>query len=119
MRSSALIEIINRIDEINADESVRRQFRQLVRAVGAEHGVKAVETADRIEFARNLLDARVSRTTIQERLKACYDISREQAYRDIRAALQLCQNSKPFDTRVDENKASDGQSTVLTINEGN
>ena len=120
MRSTVLLEILSGVDELNANDvdAVKQKFKQLIRAIGAEHGIKAFERSDRVDFARRLLDVRVSRTTIMERLKACYGISREQAYRDVRSALQLCQKSRPFDTSAEHTKASEGESPLLVDNEG-
>jgi hypothetical protein len=111
MRASALIDIINRIDEIDADESVRRQFRQLVRQVGAEHGIACADRGKRVQFARDLLDLRVSRSTIRDRLMAHFEISRTQAYRVIDIALKVSHFPPRFGTANESN-------TTIEINSG-
>jgi hypothetical protein len=119
MRSTVLLEILSGVDGLNAVDvdAAKRKFKQLIRAIGAEHGIKAFERSDRVDFARNLLDSRVSRTTIMERLKARYGVSREQAYRDIRAALHLCHRSPPIGTTTDENTLSDDPLLPVAANE--
>lgn len=88
MRSTALLEILAGIDGLDADDSIKRQIRQLVAAVGISHGVKRLQHDERVAFARRLLDLRVSRPTIRDRLIARYSISTRQAYRVIDEALQ-------------------------------
>ena len=80
---SALVEVLEGIDAIDADGKAKAAFRQLIRAVGAAHGIAAVEQASRSDFAKHLLGARVSRSTIRDRLIAHFGVSRPQAYRII------------------------------------
>lgn len=121
MRSTVLLEILREVDTLDASDAdaMKQKVKQLVRTKGIEHGVKAIEKTERVDFARRLLNARVSRTTIMERLKARFDISKEQAYREVRSALQLCQKSKPIDTSEAHTKASDGVSPQLADDERN
>lgn len=91
MHSVAIREIINGVDAMDLDPAVKRQFRQLVRAIGAAHGLSWIEREERITFARVLLAKRVSRATVRDRLIAHFDVSRPQAYRIISSALQLSQ----------------------------
>jgi len=118
MRSEVLLEILNGIDNLAIDEAAKREVRCLVNTVGWEHGVRRITCASRVEFARRLLDLKVSRTTIKDRLKAAFGISKEQAYRDIRAALKLCQESRQIATENDQTKASNGESSLLTVPDG-
>lgn len=91
MHSVAIREIIAGVDAMDLDPAAKRQFRQLVRAIGAAHGFAWIEREERTEFARELLAKRVSRATVRDRLIAHFDVSRPQAYRIISSALQLSQ----------------------------
>lgn len=91
MRSSAFRDLIAGLDQLDADESAKRQFRRLVSSIAAIHGLRDIEQAERIDFARRLHDLRTSRATIRDRLIASYGLSRRQAYRVISDSLQLCQ----------------------------
>lgn len=112
MRTSAITEILAGVDRLGLSDADKCKVKNLVRDIGRKHGIKRIEQIERAEFAAALITARVSRTTIAERLKARYDISREQAYRDIRSALQLCQRSMQFDTASSHNEASNGDSSL-------
>jgi hypothetical protein len=87
MRSTAIIEILDAINGMNADDSMKRQVRKIIGDVASVHGMNLVTSADRVDFARRLLDAKVSKATIRERLRARYSISRTHAYRIIGEAL--------------------------------
>ena len=89
MRASAMNEILMRINAINTDETTRIQVTQIVLDVAMEHGVAGMARIDRVAYARRMLDARISRSTIRERLMAEYDLSRRSAYRVIDMALQV------------------------------
>lgn len=89
MHSIAIREIIAGVDAMDLDPVAKRQFRQLVRAIGAAHGFAWIEREERVEFARELLAKKVSRATVRDRLIAHFDVSRPQAYRIIGGALQL------------------------------
>jgi len=89
--SMAIQEIIQGLEALDSDPVTKQKFRQLVRAVGAAHGISWIEREDRVSFARELLDLRVSRPTIRDRLIATFEVSRPQAYRIIDSALQLSQ----------------------------
>lgn len=87
MRSAPLLDVLAGIDSLNVDEAARRQLRELVNVVGRKHGMKVIEQRGRVEFARRLLDARVSRPTIRLRLIAAHGISASTADRIIVKAL--------------------------------
>jgi hypothetical protein len=91
MNGTALLEIMEGIDTLNADPVAKRKFADLVRGVGAAHGCMQIERADRVAFAKQLLALGVSRPTIRDRLIATFGVSRPHAYRIIGAALQLPQ----------------------------
>lgn len=80
---SALVELLEGIETIDADQKAKAAFRQLIRAIGAAHGIAAVEQASRLAFARHLLCLKVSRPTVRDRLIAHFGVSRPQAYRII------------------------------------
>lgn len=89
MRSTAIKEIVDGIDSISVDDSVKRQVKQVVYRVAVFHGVVSIVNADRLEFVRHLLAMKVSSPTIRDRLMARYSLSRRQAYRIIEAALSI------------------------------
>lgn len=89
MRASALLEILAGIDRMDADDTIKRQVKQIVSSVGFAHGVKNVQHDERVNFARQLLAQRVSRPTIRDRLMARYCISKRQSYRIIDDALNI------------------------------
>jgi hypothetical protein len=91
MRSKPIIDIIDQLDDLDVEEGAKRLFRRLVLNVGATHGIKEVERIEQVAYARRLLDLRVSRATIRDRMIALYSISRRQSYRLISEALKLCQ----------------------------
>jgi hypothetical protein len=103
MRSIALREIFEGISRLDVDEVAKQQFRLLVARIGSEHGVKGVDIDERISFARRLIEARVSRPTVRDRLIARYGISGKQAYRTISAAMELGHKLPPNDTNTKEN----------------
>lgn len=87
MKSSALHEILAGLERLDADEQAKQKFKRLVMLIGASYGVSSVAHAERVEYARELLKKRVSRTTIRDRLIARFKISRSQAYVVINDAL--------------------------------
>jgi hypothetical protein len=105
MRLSAIQELMEGLDRLSADEDAKRQFRRLVSAIAAQHGLREIERTDRVDFARRLHDLRTSRPTIRDRLIAKYGISKRQAYRVIHESLQLCQKQGWGGTVQRENQA--------------
>jgi hypothetical protein len=87
MRASVLTEILDRLERSNLDAAAKREAKAIVQTTGRQHGVKQVDQFDRIEFAQQLMAAKISRPTIRDRLMARYDLSRRQAYRVIHSAL--------------------------------
>lgn len=106
-RTSPLVEIIGRLEALDVDEAARQVFRGLVLAVGAQHGIKGIERMEQLGYVCRLLDLRVSRPTIRDRLTARYPISRRQAYRLIDDALQLCQKRPEIGTSMADNDQGD------------
>jgi len=88
MRSAVLLEIFRAVDGLQVDDAAKADFRKLLCRIGSEEGVKGLENAERVQHARDLLRNGCSKTTVMERLKARYEISRETAYRDIREASE-------------------------------
>ena len=86
MRSAVLLEIFQSVDSLPVDDAAKVSFRKLLCQVGFEQGVKGMENAGKVQYARDLLNNRCSKNTTMERLKARYGVSREQAYRYIREA---------------------------------
>jgi hypothetical protein len=87
MRTSVILEIIQGIGELPLDDAAKRQVNRLVSQVALRHGVSSVTHAERVNLARRLLDAKVSRATIRMRLMATYEIQKSHAYRIIATAL--------------------------------
>lgn len=88
---TALAEILEGVELIDVDDKAKEKFRQLVGAIATAHGHDWIERAGRISFARRLLQMRVSRPEVRDRLIALYGVSRPQAYRIISHALELSQ----------------------------
>ena len=74
---------------IQADDSVKRQIQDGLFRVGRMHGVRDLNRMERHIFAAELLNQKVSRTTIAARLMSSFGIARRQAYRDIEEAFVL------------------------------
>jgi site-specific recombinase XerD len=103
MSAGVLQEIMQEVDASNIDPLAKQQFRQLVRTIGAAHGLAWMEREQRTEFARELLARKVSRPTVRDRLMAHFSISKTQAYRVIEQALQLSHFSPSFGTASGSN----------------
>lgn len=102
-----LFEVVAKLDGLEVDEGARQAFRALVLTIGAQHGVKGIERMEQLGYVRRLLDLRVSRPTIRDRLTARYPISRRQAYRLIDDVLQLCQKRPEIGTGLADNEQAD------------
>lgn len=89
MRADLLVDLLATLSDCDAPPESIAQFRQLVEAVGARHGLQVPEQVQRVEFARRLLDERRPRAEIRARLMCAFAIGESQAYRDISAALQI------------------------------
>ncbi|MEJ7804343.1 MAG: hypothetical protein WKG03_00260 [Telluria sp.] len=74
---------------IKADDGVKRQIQNGLFQVGRMHGVRDLNRMERHIFAAELLNQKVSRTTIAARLMSNFGIARRQAYRDIEEAFVL------------------------------
>lgn len=85
---SAVLEIMHAIDAVDVDQAAKQKFRQMVGAIAATHGFDWMERANRIAFAKDLLQMRVARPVVRDRLIALYGISWPQAYRIISHAMQ-------------------------------
>jgi hypothetical protein len=87
MRTAAILEIIEGVDSLDADDKSKALFRHLVCMVGVAHGLSRIVRNEQVTFARRLLALRTSRATIRDRLISNYGVSRSQAYNLIGAAL--------------------------------
>lgn len=89
MKVSATIlqEIITATSKLDLPPQARDQFKQIVMQAGIAHGLRELVQASRVDHARRLVHAGISRPTIRDRLMALYGLSRRQAYRLIDAAL--------------------------------
>lgn len=95
MKAQVLTEIIAEVRDLDADDETKQRFIDLVRRIGGRHGIKLVLRSMRVDFAMRLLERKVSRPTIRNRLMATYSMSERQAYRTIDDALKLCQKLHP------------------------
>lgn len=89
MRADVLADLLAGLGECDAPPEAIAEFRQLIEAVGARHGLLLPVQAQRIEFAHQLLRAGRARAEIRDRLMCRYQVGESQAYRDIAAALQI------------------------------
>jgi len=89
MRADVLADLLAKLDDCAAEPDSIAEFRRLIESVGARHGFLEPIQARRVGFARQLLDARQSRTDIRDRLMARFSVGESQAYRDIQAALKI------------------------------
>lgn len=55
MRSAVLLEIFQSIDDLQADEAAKASFRQMLYRIGSHEGVKGLENAVRVRYAKDLL----------------------------------------------------------------
>lgn len=92
MRSEPVLDILDQLAGLDVDDRAKSLFRQLVVDISLAHGIGKVDRAQRVAYARRLLDARVSRATIRDRMMALYAVSRRQAYRLIDEALNCAKN---------------------------
>lgn len=96
MKAAVITEILAAAKALNVDESTRQQFIGMVCQISARHGLKVALRTARVDCACRLLELKVSRPTIRNRLMAHYGMSERQAYRTIDQAMKLCQKSQPF-----------------------
>jgi len=89
MRADVLVDLLAKLDDCAAEPDAIAEFRRIIKSVGARHGLLKPIQAQRVGFARQLLDARRPRTEIRDRLMRRFSIGESQAYRDIQAALQI------------------------------
>ena len=90
MRADVFNELLAGLEdcEVAGPEAIA-EFRRIVESVGAKHGLVAPLQEQRTEFARQLLDQRLPRVMVRDRLMARFSIRESQAYRDIHSALQI------------------------------
>lgn len=98
MGATLLYSIINSVDAIVPDEATRQALKTMIRQAGQAYGFSMADRGERVIYACRLLDLRVSRPTIRERLMGTFDISRSEAYRVIGQALKLSQERPGFGT---------------------
>jgi hypothetical protein len=94
MRGDVLADVLAKLDECDAPPEAIAQFRQIVEAAGARHGLLVPLQTQRVDFARQLLRERRPRAEIRDRLMCRFSIGESQAYRDIGVALQIVPNSR-------------------------
>jgi hypothetical protein len=111
-RATVYQRLIDQIAGLSAPDEVKRQFEALVRRNAAIDGDTALERAERVKFARHLLDLREDRPTINRRLMARYGIGRTQAYGVISDALQLSGIPSIFRTDVRSNESMEKREEI-------
>jgi hypothetical protein len=89
MGKSSYQQLLDGLAGIDAPMDIRRQVEELIRNQALIDGVVISPRADRVQFARQLLDARTARSVIRDRLMRRYDLGDSQAYRDINDALAI------------------------------
>jgi hypothetical protein len=99
-QSKPLLDIIDRLPGLDVAETARGKFKRLVYEVGVFYGIRGLDHADRIDFARRLLKQKEARATIRDRLMVRYEVSRRQAYRIIDDGLELCQKQPSNGTPI-------------------
>ncbi len=92
----ALLAGIDARDDLN--EALKEVCREVIRQAAKEQGVAGLESSERVQFARHLLDMKESRPVIRDRIKASFHVSSRTAYRVIHEALRLCQKRRDFGT---------------------
>ncbi len=89
MRADVLNDLLAKLDECTAGPEAIAEFRRMIEVVGGRHGLTVPLQDQRVEFARQLLDERLPRAVVRDRLMHRFMIGESQAYRDITAALQI------------------------------
>ena len=97
---------------IKADDSIKRQIQDGLFRVGRMHGVRDLNRMERHIFAAELLNQKVSRTTIAARLMSNFGIARRQAYRDIEEAFVLRHFAASNGTTQEDDESIEMQSGV-------
>lgn len=87
MRKGAYEKMLDGLAGLAVPDEAKRQFEALIRQSAALDGVASLDRAERVKFARRLLDQKELRSTISKRLQAKYGIGRSQAYLVISEAL--------------------------------
>jgi hypothetical protein len=94
MRTEVLRDLLAELRGCDAAPEAKADFRKLIEAVGAAHGISLNARPERIAFARQLLSvAGAARPEVRNRLMARFNIGESQAYRDINDALQIVPSS--------------------------
>jgi hypothetical protein len=112
MHEIALIELLRMVEaDLSIDERAKAKVKSAVHKIGAQHGAKTLLQLERQDFARHLLDLKVQRAVIRDRLVMQFGVTARTAQRDITKALQLRQNrpshvAEPVDTVINEEVTS-------------
>jgi hypothetical protein len=94
MNELAFMELLRVIQaDVSIDEASKARIEKAAHQIGRRHGSKRMEVRERRKLAFDLLAQKLAPTVICVRLMSAYAISDRQAYRDIEAARDLCQNS--------------------------
>lgn len=85
--TDVMLTILAEVDRIDAPQHARYALSKFITEQCAAAGIKAVDRAARVQFARRLLDAGELRSTIRDRLMVRFNVGRSVAYAAIDSAL--------------------------------
>ncbi|MBA5686972.1 hypothetical protein [Rugamonas apoptosis] len=98
--AALVLNILAAVESMEAPQHARYALARFITEQCQAAGIKAVDRAARVQFARRLLDAGEPRSTIRDRLMVRFDICRSVAYSAIEAALQLSGKREKKRTQV-------------------
>lgn len=84
-----LAELRAKLQALPVDDEQKAAFATLFDQLEPPRSASARLEAERVSFARHLLDRKELRSIIRDRLIARFSVGKSQAYRDIDAALQV------------------------------
>jgi hypothetical protein len=113
MSPAFIMDLVAKLDSIEADDTVKKLIRRHLYEVGAMHGVRQLRQIERVDFALHLLSLNVSVPTIRDRLMATFAVAESQAYRDVQKALNVRHLTPLNGTPRAENGSIEKQSGVL------
>ena len=87
-RADAIAEIRAKLQAMSGADAEKAVIASLLDRLETPRSASARIQAERVDFARRLLDMKQPRTTIKDRLIARFSVGKSQAHRDINEALQ-------------------------------
>lgn len=98
--AALILDVLAAVETMDVPGHAKFVLSNRITELCAAAGIKAVDRAARVQFARRLLDAGEPRTTIRDRLMVRFRIGRSVAYGAIDAALKLSGNREENRTQV-------------------